>query len=79
MIDKVLKNRALLYDDYPLTKRKYVSVLLAQFMCNKISFEKLCKKFPITSTKVKKFNRLWIIPKCAEESAVKGCGHSWKE
>lgn len=37
------------YDDYPLTKRKYAYVLLAQFMRNKISFENLCNKFPVTA------------------------------
>lgn len=49
LIDKVLKNKALSYDDYPLIRRKYAYVLLAQFMRNKISFDKLCKKFPVTS------------------------------
>lgn len=49
LIDKVLKSRALSYDDFPLTKRKYAFILLAQFMRNKLSFENLCKKFPITT------------------------------
>lgn len=49
LIDKVLKNRTLTYDDYPLRKRKYAYVLLAQFMRNKISFKRLCDKFPITA------------------------------
>lgn len=49
LIDKVLKNKVLSYDDYPLIKRKYAYVLLAQFMRNKLSFEKLCEKFPVTS------------------------------
>lgn len=49
LIDKVLKNKVLSYDDYPLNKRKYAYILLAQFMRGKLSFEKLCKKFPITS------------------------------
>ena len=49
LIDKVLKNRVLSYDDYPLARRKYAYVLLTQFMRNKISFENLCKKFPITA------------------------------
>lgn len=49
LIDKVLKNRALSYDDYPLLKRKYAFVLLAQFMRKKMSFENLCKKFPVTA------------------------------
>lgn len=49
LIDKVLKNKVLSYDDYPLTKRKYAYVLLAQFMRNKISFENLCNKFPVTA------------------------------
>lgn len=49
LIDKVLKNRVLSYDDYPLKKRIYAYALLAQFMRHKISFENLCKKFPITA------------------------------
>lgn len=49
LIDKVLKNTVLSYDDFPLIKRKYAYILLAQFMRNKLSFEKLCEKFPITS------------------------------
>ena len=49
LIDKVLKNQVLSYDDYPLTKRKYAYVLLAQFMRDRLSFDKLCKKFPITT------------------------------
>lgn len=49
LIDKVLKNKVLSYDDFPLIKRKYAYILLAQFMRNKLSFEKLCEKFPITS------------------------------
>ena len=49
LIDKVLKSRVLSYDDYPLSKRKYAYVLLAQFMRNKLSFESLCKKFPVTA------------------------------
>lgn len=49
LIDKVLKNKALSYDDYPLIRRKHAYVLLAQFMRNKISFDKLCEKFPVTS------------------------------
>ena len=49
LIDKVLKNRALSYDDYPLKKRKYAYILFAQFMRNNILFENLCKKFPLTA------------------------------
>ena len=49
LIDKVLNSKALSYDDYPLVKRKYVYILLAQFMRNRISFEKLCEKVPVTS------------------------------
>lgn len=49
LIDKVLKSRVLSYDDYPLTKRKYAYVLLVQFMRKKLSFESLCKKFPVTA------------------------------
>lgn len=48
LIEKVLKNRGLSYDDFPLTKRKYAYVLMAQFMRDRDSFEKLCKKFPTT-------------------------------
>lgn len=49
LIDKVLKSRELSYDDYPLFKRRYAYVLLAQFMRKKLSFESLCKKFPVTA------------------------------
>ncbi len=49
LIDKVLKNKVLSYDDFPLIKRKYIYILLAQFMRNKLSYEKLCEKFPITA------------------------------
>lgn len=48
LIDKVLKNKGLSYDDFPLIKRRCAYVLLAQFMRNKLSYEKLCEKFPIT-------------------------------
>lgn len=47
LIDKVLKNKALSYDDYPLSKRKYAYILLAQFMRSRMSFERFCKKFPV--------------------------------
>lgn len=49
LMDKVLKNKGLSYDDFPLIKRRCAYVLLAQFMRNKLSYEKLCEKFPITS------------------------------
>lgn len=49
LIDKVLNNKALMYDDYPLIKRKCAYVLLAQFMRNKLTYEKLCEKFPKTA------------------------------
>jgi len=49
LIDKVLKNKVLSYDDFPLIKRKYIYILLAQFMRKKLSYEKLCEKFPITA------------------------------
>lgn len=49
LIDKVLNDKKLSYDDFPLTKRKYAYVLLAQFIREKLSFEDLCKKFPLTS------------------------------
>ena len=49
LIDKVLKNKVLSYDDFPLIKREYAYVLLAQFMRKKLSYEKLCEKFPVAS------------------------------
>ena len=49
LIEKVLKNGGPAYDDYPLSKRKYASILLAQFIRRKISFERFCEKLPITS------------------------------
>jgi len=49
LMDKVLNNKALTYDDLPLKNRKYAYVLLAQFMKKRLSYEKLCAKFPITS------------------------------
>ena len=49
IIEKVVKNRALLYDDYPLQKRKYAFILLAQFMRKKITYEQFCKRLPLTS------------------------------
>ena len=49
LIDKVLNNKVLSYDDFPLIKRRYAYILLAQFMRNKLTFDKLCVKFPITS------------------------------
>lgn len=48
-IGKVLGNKALSYDDYPIQKRKYAYVLLSQFIRNRISYEKFCKRLPTTS------------------------------
>ena len=47
LIEKVLNNKSLSYDDYSLNKRKDAYILLAQFMRNRMSFERFCKKFPV--------------------------------
>ena len=39
ILEKVVKNRVLSYDDYPLQRRKYAFILLAQFMRKKITYE----------------------------------------
>ncbi len=49
LIEKVLKNGSLSYNDYPLNKRKYASILLAQLMRRKMSFSRFCEKLPTTS------------------------------
>lgn len=49
ILEKVVKNRILSYDDYPLQRRKYAFILLAQFMRKKITYEQLCKRLPLTS------------------------------
>lgn len=49
LIEKVLMDKELSYDDFPLAKRTDAYVLLAQFMRNRLSFEKLCEKFPVTT------------------------------
>ena len=49
ILEKVVKNRVLSYDDYPLQRRKYAFILLAQFMRKKITYEQLCKRLPLTS------------------------------
>lgn len=49
LIEKVLTNGSLSYNDYPLNKRKYACILLAQFMRRKMSFNRFCKKLPTTS------------------------------
>lgn len=49
LITKVLSNQPLSYDDYPLHKRKYAYILLAQFIRGKMTYSKLCKKVPTTS------------------------------
>lgn len=49
LIDKVLNNNVLSYDDYPLHRRKKAYVLLALFMRRKLSFEKLCAEISLTS------------------------------
>lgn len=48
-LEKVIRNKALSYDDYPLQKRKYAYVLLAQFMRKRITYEQFCKRLPTTS------------------------------
>lgn len=49
ILEKVVKNRPLSYDDYPLQKRKYAFILLAQFMRKRITYEQFCKRLPLTS------------------------------
>lgn len=49
LIEKVLDNKVLSYNDYPIQKRKYAYVLLAQFMRGKLSYARLCDKLPTTS------------------------------
>ena len=49
LIEKVLKDGEPTYDDYPLSKRKYACVLLAQFIRGKMSFQRFCEKLPTTS------------------------------
>ena len=46
MIGKVIKGKALSYDDFPLSKRKYAYFLLEHFVKGTITYERLCKKFP---------------------------------
>lgn len=49
ILEKVVKNKVLSYNDYPLQRRKYAFILLAQFMRKKITYEQLCKRLPLTS------------------------------
>ncbi len=49
LIEKILRNGNLSYNDYPLKKRKYACVLLAQFVRRKMSFDRFCEKLPTTS------------------------------
>lgn len=49
LIEKVLKNSKLSYDDYPLCKRKTLYELLSQFMSKHITYDDLCKRIPLTS------------------------------
>ena len=46
MIGKVIKGKALSYDDFPLRKRKYAYFLLEHFIKGTITYERLCQKFP---------------------------------
>lgn len=48
-LGKILGNKSLSYDDYPLQRRKYAYVLLAQFMRRKINYEQFNKRLPTTS------------------------------
>lgn len=38
ILEKVVKNKVLSYNDYPLQRRKYAFILLAQFMRKKITY-----------------------------------------
>lgn len=49
ILEKVVKNKELSYDDYPLQQRKTIFELLTQFMEKKITYEQLCKSLPLTS------------------------------
>lgn len=49
ILEKVVKNKALSYDDYPLQQRKRIFELLTQFMEKKTTYEQLCKSVPLTS------------------------------
>lgn len=49
ILEKVVKGDPLSYDDYPLQRRKYAFILLAQFMRKKITYDQLCKRLPLTS------------------------------
>lgn len=46
LIEKVLNGGQLSYDDYPLQKRKYAHFLLECFMQGRITYDRLCQKFP---------------------------------
>lgn len=48
-IEKVLTNKPLSYNDYPIQRRKYAYTLLAQFIRGKISYDQLCEKLPTAS------------------------------
>ena len=49
ILEKVVKNKVLSYNDYPLQRRKYAFILLAQFMRKKITYEQLCKRLPLST------------------------------
>lgn len=49
LIEKVLDNKMLSYNDYPIQKREYAYVLLTQFIRGKLSYARLCEKLPTTS------------------------------
>lgn len=49
LIEKVLDNKVLSYNDYPIQRRKYAYVLLAQFIRGKLSYARLCDNLPTTS------------------------------
>ena len=49
ILEMVVKNNPLSYDDYPLQKRKYAFILLSQFMQGKMSYDDFCNKLPLPS------------------------------
>lgn len=45
-IEKVIKEKSLTFDDYPLCKRKELYDLISQFMSKEINYEQICEKLP---------------------------------
>lgn len=73
ILEKVVKNRVLSYDDYPLQRRKYAFILLAQFMRKKITYEQLCKRLPLPSADKSKIKLEDIINLTADEKTIDKC------